>query len=754
MRSQSWWFAVVFCAAAVGCDSSADAESSSRGDSLTDAAPTDADQPLIDAALVDAQPAGLTTSVARFEVAAEGSLPWGALPFPNDLYRDETGRVDLGTAPNDTAMWRAVLPGLAMRDGFCTVCATYFPIELAAGRALPVEDLMSAGREPSLADQVVLADIDPDSPEHGRLFPLRAEWYPDLGVLGIKPMPGLVLAVNRRYAVALTGDVLDSAGEPVQPAPLFASLRDGQPAADAAAQRAATVVVPGLAALADLGMDTTRIVSLAVFTTGDPSVLGRELRAAVLEAPRPVAVVEQVWRADDGTLEELLGTPAFWQPGDDTPAAEGTAGDLAMVHETTALIVAGYFESPRFVTGQGAEPGLPVWNFDGPPRLEKVPFLLIVPRGAPIDALPVVHFQSRNNGTRSRAVLLADTAGRAGAAVIATDRFLRGARSPDPVDEVHWLRGEAVATRGGLGPDGLVDPYADSFVLTAGYTDPDPARAGSPEFVLGVALQVFADDIATLRLLREGDVSAIADADPSLAELRFNPDQVLAFGYRNGTGGTAMLLALDDSAGAGVLCVPNTSLMHQLCLSPIARGWGGPGWVAYWGVELPEPESRHSCDLHPVVDFHRWVFEPADSIALAPRFFNSREHAPDLLIQLGSHDERTGPAMQHELIAAAGVPGRGDFGFATVEPVNGPVSGNIDTEGGPVTAAAWVFQDAGHGVCSRARMDQLYDPPLVPPFRERAEPRQVDAPVVAAHAQIEHFFRTRLTTGRAEILGP
>jgi hypothetical protein len=99
------------------------------------------------------------------------------------------------------------------------------------------------------------------------------------------------------------------------------------------------------------------------------------------------------------------------------------------------------------------------------------------------------------------------------------------------------------------------------------------------------------------------------------------------------------------------------------------------------------------------------------------------------------------------MLAAAAIPGTGELAHAPVEPATLPLVANA----GDHTRGAVRFDPAAHGTLELVAQESTYAPPLVPPFVERPEPIVVDNPIGAIHDQIEHFFRTRIENGRAEI---
>ena len=123
---------------------------------------------------------------------------------------------------------------------------------------------------PSPDDGVVLADVDPDSPERGRLFPLHLEWNPEHRVLTLRPVRGIALYRSRRYAAAITSELHAADGSPLGASELFRDARGGARSDDPIAQRVSDEIEPALDEVACcIGVERRRIVVLASFTTED-----------------------------------------------------------------------------------------------------------------------------------------------------------------------------------------------------------------------------------------------------------------------------------------------------------------------------------------------------------------------------------------------------------------------------------------------------------------------------------------------------
>jgi hypothetical protein len=685
--------------------------------------------------------------VARFDLSTDGVPAWGDVPFPSDLYRDSEGAIALASLPHGAPQGPRDVQTLALlgaRDGFCASCNVYFRID---GDLWPASVPASADprlrASPGLA--VVLADVDPGSPERGRFFPLRVQWDPVAGLLAVRPVRGQVLHAGRRYAAAITDGFHDMNGHPLRPSADFRALRDG--GGDA---RAASLIGPALDVLAEGGVDRHRIVAAAVFTTEDVTAPLRSVRQAVWSGAPPVATVDQVWTGVD--LDELLGVPAEDRPGVDVPNDEGTDGDRAVIHATTAVVVSGAFESPRFVDGTGTEVGALRLGPNGLPEPgppDRVPFVLIVPAGADLTALPVVVHHHGFNASRTTGFVLADTAGAAGVAVLAIDGYQHGERAESAVDQVHNMRGSA-------GPDGfaetnMLDVSGRMFGM---FGVPDDMRlfGGYP---LGGFLQLAADAMGAVRLCAEGGLTAIQDADPALASLAFDPARIFYSGNSMGAVVGASVVTVEPTVVGAVLNVQPGSIVEALVESPVFRPLSQGLFLPLLRITGSFDEIDRHLIFDPTVDMMRWALEPIDPLALAPHLLHNPVVAgprPDVLVQVASLDEVAGVAPTESFIVAAGIPGHGsEYSFAAVASVELPATGNVTTPAGTSTAVAVQFAPAQHGMLEVLEQVSEFEPPILPPFVPRSSPLTVLNPIEAIHLQIQTFLITRLTGSHATI---
>lgn len=670
-------------------------------------------------------------ATARFAPAAT-PLDFAAVPFPSSLYLDAQGRPSLGAVPSsrtDTPYFDALRALLHEHAGFSPVGALHFGIDGRLDpRSLPAS--RDASEPPSIDDGVVLLDVGARSPTRGELVPLRVLYDAEHGLLTARPARGRVLRPGGSYVAALTTDLLGADGSALAPSEAFRTVRSGgtEPS-----------TVSALVALEGAGLARERV---AVAVSFDVEIPGRELAAMrdVIHADAvPTVSIDRVYPGPDGSLEDYFGTPSEDRPGIDVANSPGTEGDHALVHASTALVVLGRLRATRIVTGEGTEVGTPrrdpaTGTIVAGPH-EDVPFVLIVPRGASLSSLPVLVVHHGFNASRVTAHVLADTAGRAGMAVLGFDAYQHGGRAEGSRDELHDLRGSP-------GPDGLYETSVASVsARTFGIVGPPDGMELFPAYPLAAFLQFAADVMSVVRFLREGDTAPLREADPSLAPLAFDGARIAYLGISMGSVVGASVLAAEPDVQGFVLAVPPGSIADTLCEGAEFRGLATGTLAGYLGIRGPFDEVTRSCANDPIVDLFRWAIDAVDPLALATQFYADRLDGgpgPHALWLLAGNDQLAAPPATESMLAVAGIPGRGtgDFAFAPLALAPTPTMGNL----GGRTAVAHRYEPASHGMAELLTGTSSYAAPLDPPFARRETELAFDNPVVDLHARTTRFL--------------
>ncbi len=223
---------------------------------------------------------------------------WYDLPWPSDLRLNVMGQPDYRgfPFPGSSSLVRGVLEIAGDRQGFTALPVAYFRFDgpLAArapDTAIPAE----------VTAPVLLIDVDPASPERGRLIPTVAQtWDEDEylpgPVLSVAAWPGFVLRPRRRYAFVLTTGVRSATGEPVRASATLRALREGMTPGGTRGAAAQALYAPLWETLRMRGIDPNTVVAATVFTTNDTvrelADLGARIVAARDVTLRNLAVAE------------------------------------------------------------------------------------------------------------------------------------------------------------------------------------------------------------------------------------------------------------------------------------------------------------------------------------------------------------------------------------------------------------------------------------------------------------------------------
>ena len=218
---------------------------------------------------------GQSGTRASFDLDADLSGQGGtdgfyALPFPSDLRLTPDGHADWRafSVPKGVDLVEGFRATAQDRSGFSVVAVAFF--RFSAPMAQAREQPVPAG----LDQPVLLIDVDPDSPERGKLFPLWLHTPPEddylpANVIALAPRPGIVLAPKRKYAFVVRRALNDAAGKSLGVPSEIDQLRQGKQPAGALGAAAVPLFAPLWATLKTAGLDTAQVAAATVFTTGD-----------------------------------------------------------------------------------------------------------------------------------------------------------------------------------------------------------------------------------------------------------------------------------------------------------------------------------------------------------------------------------------------------------------------------------------------------------------------------------------------------
>jgi len=238
-------------------------------------------------------------------------------PYPSDLRMSAAKGPDLQGMPlNANSDIAASIHKLAQdRKGFPVVPVAFFKFTAPLKQRKPTDLIAARASSP-----VILVDIDPLSPEQGKLYPtvaitLKKDDYAPQNLLAVAPRPGIVLAAGRTYAFALLRSLEDAQGQLLGIPLALNQLKDDiLPSGPRAA--AARQLYSGLwQRLADAGVDLDQVAAATVFSTGDVVAETAKLASAVA-TKHPVTITGLKLDPDDGDHPrycELIGKVSYPQ---------------------------------------------------------------------------------------------------------------------------------------------------------------------------------------------------------------------------------------------------------------------------------------------------------------------------------------------------------------------------------------------------------------------------------------------------------
>jgi dienelactone hydrolase len=661
-------------------------------------------------------------------------MRFGAVPWPDDAYLDDAGRVRVRDIPSaaGTAYADALADAMADLDGFGTRPTVYFSFDGELDpRSLP------DSAEESLEDSasVFLVDADTSSPQAFDRVAVDVAYAADRREITLRPAHDHALTPGRLYAAVVTRAVKSDDGRAVDGAEQFLAIRDAEtPLSDPLERAARARYAPVLETLETLpghSLPRSRVAALAVFrvqTVRDDLADARVL----LRSVSPGAAV--VTTALSGSeLDNLLGTPLA-----------GAVGlDAAAPHEHIGFMVQGRFESPSFISASPGGHGSFERDAAGllaPKGRDEVPFSLFLPQGLTDGArLPVVIVQHGYGGERSDALALANALTSAGYAVIAPDAPFHGLRS-DGVDRVSRFTGSDDVPDAPDVPDGFGDRPGD-FIgeePTAGVL-----AQLHPFYYRDAVRQGVVDLMQLVFLLEQGDWSALGVAIPALQNVELVTDRLGFIGLDLGADFGVLLGAAERDVGAYVLAFPYGLTIDSWVRTP-GREDLAQAVFDRLSLELPDDEVEASLRL-PDVDAWRALSDRASGLAHAPAL---RRLPANTLVLMARDDEVAHNAGTEELAYALGAQiAGGDPHYALqlmpheLRP-GATISGNFEVEGGAVTRVVYVLDPATHTALTHARGSVTVEHPVDRPWTELDDAQEIENPIADALMQVTFFFES------------
>ncbi|MCB9554862.1 MAG: hypothetical protein H6707_02080 [Deltaproteobacteria bacterium] len=622
---------------------------------------------------------------ALFSIPRSGKLSkeFYALPFPNDI-RKKNGKVDVSghPAPGDLlpAEYGNIVGEYLKRinqdvSGFSLVPTVY----LRTSALIDYKTLKLDGDSPT----VQFVNIDKSSSAYGNgvSYNMFAESSATRYICQnrISLRPSSTLLPNSTYAALLRSGITNSEGQALVADQDFKVVVSDTEPSDSDEKAAWQAYAPLRSYLKDKGIDPATVVSAAVFTTGDPQAKLPKLREAV--RARAMPTLNQVTLCD-GTAKSPC------DDGSDANHRCPSTPDPAF-YELHARYKTPVFQSGSAPYKTAADGGKIDYDANGLPKFvrdDDVCVVITIPKGTmPSAGWPVALYAHGTGGSlrsfidNGTAKALADikdgTNAVAQIAAISIDGSMHGPRrnSSDPPDQLFFnLRNPAAAR------DNVYQGAIDKFQLIR-------------------VIEALALD---------------SSASPTGAAIQFDATKIFFYGHSQGTVEGIPFAAHEPLVRAVVLSGAGghliTSLLNKKKPIEIAT-------LLKFALVDPELDSGH-----PLLNLLQLYFDEVDALHYAKSFLRtvpSGNTAKDLLLGYGVADSFTPPATIIRLARELGVPQVdqpaercGDGVCSGSETCNScsqdcsevkgcgpvkaeltliapPVSGNIKSVDGPITAA-------------------------------------------------------------------
>jgi hypothetical protein len=678
-----------------------------------------------------APPIELPGTVRPLYELSDGPMPWGAIPWPDDLYLDASGHVAVTDLPlEERAAVGALSDALTQLDGFALRPTLYVDFDGAVDEASLPDDA-DASLLPEAT--VFLIDADLSSPSAFERIPVTMRTAKEGRQLRVQPAYARGLQPGRRYALVVTSGVRAEAGPALAPARGFDVFLDAEAVArDALELRARAQYEPVLDALTSDGVPRARIAVLAVFTVQnvdrDLDEARRTVRAAV---PAPLDVREVI---SANALDALLGD-----------APDETAGIVrgqGAAHEHLAALVQLIVRTPVFASVTPGQRTAFVWR-DGMLEAQgkhDVPCVLLVPRSTGGAAgLPVAFFQHGLGGDRSDAVALGNELAAAGHAVLACDLPLHGSRSGRG-DERNRFTGET-------SPDGFGDASL-SLLGTNRLAGELPAH--HPFYFRDALRQSVVDWLAIVAALEAGAWDAALGASPELEGLALARGSYSFVGIDVGAEIAMAVAAREAQIGANVLAFAGGAAPDDWLVAP-----GFPEYGEGIAQALDLAVTSEGVLNEPALELMRMALDGASGLGHASRL---RRSDTNVLMFMAVGDERVRNASTEALAFAIGASlvdasprFEPDLETDVLLP-RAAIDSNVELPRGAVTRVLQNLDDATSSALVSSKSELRYDRPIKLPFVPLDEPTEIVNPTGALLRQIAFFVESYRACRQAAVV--
>jgi dienelactone hydrolase len=535
---------------------------------------------------------------------ADEAPAYGTTPFPTDALREGNHLAVLRGL--DTIVDRhadVVAAHLASLDGF----GVRPLVEIFVTGELD-EDSIPA-RTSALADAAAVIDIDPTSPERGRVIAMDWHYDAERRVLQAAPVSGELLREGTRYAGFVT-----TAVKPLQRASAFDALpANGRWQTTAEALRE-------LDDMQRAGAIADEIAGITVFTTQHATAPLLAARSIVdglppsdLSFPDPAIIF-----SGTAALDRVIGVA--------TRASEGPRAGLerwgndnptGIAHEHVGVIGTGQMTIARFRSDDSKTDLPDDETFADPPSIvamDTIPVTFILPGSPmPADGYPVVIYGHGLGASRDQLLSFAEPLTSRGYAIVGIDMAGHGSRF-DPTDQ---LANMANQLQSFSGDSSLRDGFGDvtglvtQFDFFEGFLGVSAVRDSIRQSALDLG--------RVAQMIRRTDLDLSALAGPGSANPKLDARRIAYLGESFGTVVGSVFSAIEPNVDLYVLDVPGGGILDRLL----------PASAEIGSLAIPlidsiyDPKQRID-RFNPLLGMMQSVVDGADPLTYAPHVLRDR----------------------------------------------------------------------------------------------------------------------------------
>ncbi|HEX5063759.1 MAG TPA: hypothetical protein VFV99_30480 [Kofleriaceae bacterium] len=660
---------------------------------------------------------------------ADEAPAYGTTPFPTDALREGNHL--------------ATLRGLnALLDRHADIIAAHFAaldgfgvrplVEIFVTGALDEASLPA--HTAALADAAVVLDVDPDSPERGRVIAMDWHYDAERLVLQGAPTSGEVLREGTRYAAFVT-----SAIKPLRRASAFDDLPSHgrwQTTAEA---------LHTLDAMAGIDDD---IVGITVFTTQHATAPLLAARTIVEQLPPSDLVFDDPAIIFNSTaaLDKVIGVATRATDGPRVGLERwGNDNPTGIAHDHVGVIGTGKMTIARFRSDDSKTDLPDDETFSDPPHvvaMDTIPVTFILPKAAmPPGGYPIVIYGHGLGASRDQLLSFAEPLTSRGYAIVGIDMAGHGSRF-DPTDQLANMANQLTAFSGDAGTrDGFGDTtgLVTQFDFFEGFLGVSAVRDSIRQSALDLG--------RVAQMIRRTDLDLSALAGPGSANPKLDTRHIAYLGESFGTVVGSVFSAIEPNIDLYVLDVPGGGILdHILTSSPEIAATAVPLIDSILG-----PRQRVD-RFNPLIGLMQSVIDGADPLSYAPHVLRDRFAINGTV--LGPRSVVCLEVLGDQVLANVGTDSLArELGLDVLVPnlappdglvpIASPAAGNRDG----MTAVLVQYSPATHGANWSAEHGVLRYLPGFPfddenQFPKLPAPVTIRNPIYETHAQVAEILET------------